>query len=332
MSLERYCNVFASLKADAKPYWPEATFHRAPYKPLLLLSIMDLMAQDVIVINLIRFDANLIDAFDLYWTRIFGNDRESNPVMPFNHLRSERFWRLVDIRGEIAHVEHLDRNEVFRRIRNQELLARFDDELFTLLRTSDSRDLLRRVLIEQYFVPDVRPAIVEAGQITVTSFEYSRDLLNRTRGRFILRESPSGAETYQTEVRSAGFRRVVVEAYNHTCAICRVRIVTPEGRTSVAAAHIVPWSHSHNDDPRNGMALCGLHHWVFDQGLIGVTPDFAVTISTLLTSEEQTAHSVLAYEGQTIHKPEDRVLWPARDALRWHLNNLFRPVTPDKRL
>ncbi|MCB8986015.1 MAG: HNH endonuclease [Ardenticatenaceae bacterium] len=27
-----------------------------------------------------------------------------------------------------------------------------------------------------------------------------------------------------------------------------------------AAAHIIPWSESHNDDPRNGLALCHLCH------------------------------------------------------------------------
>ena len=47
---------------------------------------------------------------------------------------------------------------------------------------------------------------------------------------------------------------------------------TPEGRTAVAAAHIIPWRYSHNDDPRNGMALCGLHHWTFDEGLVTITP------------------------------------------------------------
>jgi len=40
--------------------------------------------------------------------------------------------------------------------------------------------------------------------------------------------------------------------------------------TVVEAAHIVPWSKSHNNDIRNGMALCRLCHWGLDEGMLGV--------------------------------------------------------------
>lgn len=53
-------------------------------------------------------------------------------------------------------------------------------------------------------------------------------------------------------------------------------MLTVDGHTAVAAAHIVPWSVSHNDDPRNDMALCRLCHWIFDEGLLGVSPSYAV--------------------------------------------------------
>ena len=41
------------------------------------------------------------------------------------------------------------------------------------------------------------------------------------------------------EARLAGFRQVMVEAYRQTWALCRLRLVTPEGHTAVDAAHIV---------------------------------------------------------------------------------------------
>jgi putative restriction endonuclease len=288
---------------------------------------MDLIAQRVIDTNLIRLNADVTDAFDLYWTRIIGNMRESNPVMPFNHLRSEGFWHLIDLHESALDLQHIDRNEIFRRIKNQALMARLDDDLFTLLQFPDSRDSLRRVLVEEYFSPEIRPIIVEVSRITTESFEYSRDLLNRSRGRFNLQESPSIDEIYVTEVRSTAFRRVVVEAYHHTCAVCRIRIVTPEGRTSVAAAHIVPWSHSHNDDPRNGMALCGLHHWVFDQGLIGITPEYMIKVSPILALADPHTEPILALNKTTLYKPPDHFLWPARAALRWHMDHVFRPAS-----
>jgi len=328
MSLARYTVAFAKLRLDSKSYWPEATLHHAPYKPILLMALMDLIAQQVINSNVIRLNADLMDAFDLYWVRVVGGDRPSNPVMPFNHLRSDGFWHLVDGDGVEPDLQHVDRNEIFRRIKGQTLFAQLDADLFPLLQVSESRDALRRVLIEHFFAPEVRPIIVEVSRITTSSFAYSRDLLNRSRGRFKLEEVPAVEEIYIAEVRSTAFRRVVVEAYHHTCALCGIRIVTPEGRTSVAAAHIVPWSQSHNDDPRNGMALCGLHHWIFDQGLVTVTPEYTIKVSPILALHGQHAHAVVALDGQVIYKPADHILWPARVALRWHMHTIFRPVSP----
>ncbi|HEU4326045.1 MAG TPA: HNH endonuclease [Roseiflexaceae bacterium] len=328
MTLDYYKTKLAKLRVDTKPTWPAATLHLAPYKPFLLLSLMDLIVQRVIDSNLIRLNVDLMDAFDLYWTRIIGNGRDSNPVMPFNHLRSEGFWHLVDTSGATVNVQHIDRSEIFRRIKAQSLLARLDPELFALIRDPEPCNALRRVLIEEYFAPEVRQTIVDVGRITTESFEYSRSLLNRSRGRFVLQESPPTDGLYITEVRSTAFRRVVVEAYQHTCAVCGARIVTPEGRTAVAAAHIVPWSHSRNDDPRNGIALCGLHHWAFDQGLIGITPAYAIAVSPILAQADQHAAPTLALDGGAIYKPANEVLWPSPIALRWHINNIFRPADP----
>jgi putative restriction endonuclease len=117
---------------------------------------------------------------------------------------------------------------------------------------------------------------------------------------------------------------VVVDAYEHTCAICKIRLVTPEGQTAVAAAHIVPWSVSYNDDPRNGIALCGLHHWSFDQGLIGVSSDYQILISPVIPEDQETVKPILVLSGQPLYLPKDHLLRPAKQALGWHRENIFR--------
>ncbi|MDP9472713.1 MAG: HNH endonuclease [Chloroflexota bacterium] len=114
-----------------------------------------------------------------------------------------------------------------------------------------------------------------------------------------------------------------MSAYNATCAMCGIRITTPEGRAAVDAAHVVPWSVSHNDDPRNGVALCGLHHWTFDHGLAGITTEFRVRVSSLVT-ETPGAEALRSLSDQDIHRPTDEVFWPAFDALAWHLEHVFR--------
>jgi hypothetical protein len=59
--------------------------------------------------------------------------------------------------------------------------------------------------------------------------------------------------------------------YDYTCSACRLRIITPDGRSAVDAAHIIPFSESYDDGIGNGLALCKLHHWAFDAGLLSLT-------------------------------------------------------------
>lgn len=323
-TLEKYKKAFSKLRLDSIPgRYTSATNYRAPNKPFLLLATLDLIAQQEIRANFIELNTDLFEIFDLYWKKVLGIDKKGDVVLPFFHLKSQGFWRLVSQPGKAAELNTVDQLRSLRKFRELVLGATFDEELWALLQISDARDELRRILIEQYFSPDVRPILVETGAITKDAFEYSRELLDRSRGIFRIEEAPTMDEEFLTESRSAGFRRVVVQAYNHTCAICGIRLLTPEGRTSVAAAHIVPWSHSHNDDPRNGLALCGLHHWSFDQGLITVTPAHEVAVSTTIPDDDATA-AIRTLAGHSIQKPSEVYLWPARDALKWHNRNIFR--------
>ena len=153
-----------------------------------------------------------------------------------------------------------------------------DPALYELLGTAASRAELRHVLLETYFTPDARSRLMEAAQLVGDTLQYGQRLLGRVHERFAL-EAPAADQQYRVEARSVAFRRIVVEAYTHACALCGVRLLTPEGRTAVVAAHIVPWRVTHNDDPRNGLALCGLHHWTFDEGLVTVDRQYTVKVS-----------------------------------------------------
>jgi len=110
----------------------------------------------------------------------------------------------------------------------------------------------------------------------------------------------------------------VVKAYDHRCALCGVRIITPEQHTVVDAAHIVPWSRSQNDDIRNGMALCKLCHWAFDEGMMGVSDSYAVITSRQIVADPNVPGFLLTLSGRNIIPPADRELWPAQQYLFEH--------------
>lgn len=72
---------------------------------------------------------------------------------------------------------------------------------------------------------------------------------------------------------AAAFRRRVREAYNSTCLVCGIRLPqSPHCRVpGVDSAHILPWATHDMDVTSNGVCLCKMHHWAFDQQLITIT-------------------------------------------------------------
>lgn len=49
MMLEKYASLFSKLRTGrGRHRYPEVTKHRAPHKPFLLLSVMDLIAQGLV--------------------------------------------------------------------------------------------------------------------------------------------------------------------------------------------------------------------------------------------------------------------------------------------
>jgi len=114
---------------------------------------------------------------------------------------------------------------------------------------------------------------------------------------------------------SAKFRQAVRRAYNSTCVMCGLHL--PATRYNpvpgVDAAHILPWAEYDLDDISNGLCLCRLHHWAFDEGLV-----------------------VMTYEGSTYYvRIPDEIQAGLRDEVRlFSLDELLRYVgpIPDTRL
>jgi putative restriction endonuclease len=79
--------------------------------------------------------------------------------------------------------------------------------------------------------------------------------------------------------RDAAFAIAIKAAYRETCAITGLKIINGGGRAEVQAAHIRPVAHRGPDSVRNGIALCGTMHWMFDRGLISIDDDLSVLVA-----------------------------------------------------
>ena len=319
--IEPYLHHFTHLHtAASRVHWTEATRFRAPNKPLLLLAVLDQFAQGSVTGDLTELTPELGEMFAGYWSRVMPPHRHGNIAMPFFHLRADGFWHLVARRGQEGALTALTTMTSIGQVRTVLLGARLDDDLAALLRQPGPREALRRALVETYFAPELQARLLEQGLVNVEAYRYGEELLAQAPPQ-VLRETP---EAYRTAVRDQGFRRVIVSAYDHRCAFCGIRMLTVDGHTAVDAAHIVPWSLSHNDDPRNGMALCRLCHWTFDEGLLGVSARYAVLLGRQLAQSPNVAGHLLTLEGRSIIGPLERSLWPDLDALAWHRREVVR--------
>ncbi len=72
---------------------------------------------------------------------------------------------------------------------------------------------------------------------------------------------------------SARFRARVRDAYDSTCLVCGKKYPPTEFNRvpGVDAAHILPWADYELDRTDNGICLCKLCHWAFDEGIIVVS-------------------------------------------------------------
>lgn len=319
--LERYIQMFGKLRSDKSGKWPIATLNRSPYKPLLLLSIIDLFAQGSITTGLIEITTDLADLLDLYCKQVMPPDWQCSIAMPFFHLSREGFWHLVPLPGKESIIASGRRLQSISLLTNTVRGAQLDDGLYALMCTEKARDMLRAVLIETYFSHEAQLRLIAQSATNTEAFEYSKFLLKRARHE--IKEISGETEEYQPPVRDQGFRRAVITAYNHRCALCGTRMLTPDGHTAVVAAHIVPWSISHNDDLENGMALCYLCHWTFDVGLTGVSSEYRVMISPQLTTGRNVPGYLATLSGRGMIGPTAPFPWPDTGSLKWHFREVF---------
>lgn len=127
--------------------------------------------------------------------------------------------------------------------------------------------------------------------------------------------------------RDVAFRRKVREAYGYRCAISGLYLRNGGGRPEVQAAHIKPVEHQGSDSVRNGLALSGTLHWMFDRGLISVAEDRTILVSRNKVPKDVVDRLILP-EGK-LRLPEDTRNWPHPENLRWHRENVFGQLEPE---
>jgi putative restriction endonuclease len=134
-------------------------------------------------------------------------------------------------------------------------------------------------------------------------------------------ERPVVELTVSRWFRDRSFKRVVRTAYDNRCALIGLRLINGGGRPEVQAAHIMPVSKKGPDSVRNGLALSGTVHWLFDRGLLSIADDFRILIAKRQVPDQ--VLRLLNGDGMAI-SPEKSSLRPHPHYLKFHRENIFK--------
>ena len=139
--LNFYIDAFGHLTTNNKNGVP------APHKPILLLSIINLIEAGIISNNQIILNEELKISFSCIWHQFVDTEHKykCNIALPFYHMKSEPFWKLQPscYYEEKSSYNTKDLQSCFD-------YAIIDKELFTLLQDASNAVKLRVLLITRY--------------------------------------------------------------------------------------------------------------------------------------------------------------------------------------
>ena len=242
----------------------------------------------------------LILALNLYCKIPFGSIQAGNPkIIELAHLigRSSNalalklsnfasFDPVLKARGVtgLANASKLDREVWNRFFGNLDQLA-FESEL--LLAQKQQRSVEHWLLDEEKQLPE-----------------------GKTKERLV-----------KQRVNQQFFRSMILNFYNRTCCITGV-----SHSDLLVAAHISPWSADPENrmNPANGLCLNPLHDKAYEAGLITITPDYRVLVSSEIAKLKGnwTQEHFTRYHEQTIRLPKHFA--PRPELLERHVQERFK--------
>jgi putative restriction endonuclease len=87
-----YLYCFKNLRRDRKK-------GGAPHKPILLISLIQLFELEQPISNKIFITPEIVSLFKSNWSNLVKSDHQMIFALPFYHMKSELFWKLIANQG-----------------------------------------------------------------------------------------------------------------------------------------------------------------------------------------------------------------------------------------
>lgn len=263
---------------------------RAPHKPLLILYALG------------RFQTERSERFEYEEIKDslkgllidFGPNRESYDTKdPFVRLQRDGIWHLSIERDSI------ELND--RWLLNNHVTGGFNSDVLNLIKQDDN--LIREIaenILDSHFPESIHEDILCAVGL---------DLSHITR---------------RVRKRDPKFREKILRAYGYSCAVCGFNIRMAHQLVGVEAAHI-KWHQAGGPDiESNGLALCSMHHKLFDHGVFTINNDRRFIVSQNANGSNGLNEWLMQFHGKEVRGPIQDIYVPNEDFLHWHVKEVFK--------
>lgn len=268
---------------------------RAPHKPLLVLLAIGYLQND----NQRLLNYKVVESKLEELLKEFGTPRNStNTHYPFWRLKKDKIWEVekseqlsVNSSGDVKKTE----------LREKNIRAGFTSEVYNLLKGNGAlRDKICLDLLDAHF-----PDTIHDDIILETGVNLENKLVSRN-------------------PRDPAFRSTVLQAYEHRCAVCDFDVRMGAKSICIEAAHIKWHSAGGPDEISNGIALCSLHHKLFDLGAFTLDKERQFLVSEKVVGTTGFDLWLGRYHGEKVSKPIRSVYEPSVEYLAWNHNEVFK--------
>lgn len=277
---------------------------RAPHKPLLILyAIGRLLRSDTRLIPYTEIEIDLGRLLQQFAPRRSTQGTQ----FPFWRLQNDEVW-------EVTHVDMIrltNSGDAFvSDLRRYNVSGGFTESIFHKLQ-SDSRLALQiiQLLLNGHFPSTIHEDILQEAEIE-SPLQIDRLDLPLWRPTAIPRDSR--------------FRFNILKAYEYKCAVCGFDVKLGNTPVALEAAHIKWHQAGGPDDTVNGLALCSLHHKLFDRGAFTLSQDLDVLVSDEAHGSAGFQDWLMKFHGKGINFPQRQLYYPHGSFIGWHVREVFQ--------
>ncbi|MCA1060289.1 HNH endonuclease [Rossellomorea aquimaris] len=261
---------------------------RAPHKPLLILFALGKLQAEAT--RFISYEVTREKLTELL--REFGPLRKSYyPEEPFVRLRRDGIW--------ILDKEANAKSPSNRQLLSDEVAGGFTPEVYYLLKNDPKLvQEIAHIILDSHFPETIHQDILDAVGLDFT--------------------------VYTKKKRDPKFRERILRAYGYSCAVCGYNVRLAHTLVGVEAAHIKWHQAGGPDTEENGIALCSLHHKLFDRGVFTFTPERRMVVSQDAHGSNGFEEWLMRFNGQAVREPIQSYYQPDRSFIDWHISEVFK--------